>query len=223
MVISSVSLSLELLFPTCNLIVSRIVKWSFMSVFLVHKQSFTRRKEDGSRTAVPIIIPELEIPQWLTYQSLGNSVSIELPPNWCSSKWMGLALCASFNAISSPSYAHEFGNPIKTFGLRARVIAPGYMPSEIFFNVKFAPEHIWLLYLSRDDWFATVHKRCNQIEVVFETYSVNVRKCGAGLLYEQDMEEFHKTFAQCGGSSITTYEGWDGVHYEFENSLDPLL
>jgi hypothetical protein len=140
---------------------------------------------------------------------------------------MGLALSASFNAISSPSYAHEFGNPVKTFGLRARVmIARGdysYPPFEIFFNVKFAPKHIWLLYLSRDDWFATVNKRCNQIEVVFETNSVNVSKCGAGLLYEQDMEEFDKTFAQCGGSNIITYEGWDGVHYEFENSLVPLL
>ena len=188
--------------------------------------SFTGREEDGSRTAVPIIIPELEIPQWLTYQSLGNSVSIELPPNWCSSKWMGLALCASFNAISSPSYAHEFGNPVKTFGLRAHVeVRDVYLhpPFEIFFNVKFAPNHIWLLYLSRDDWFATFNPKWIKIGVVFETYSVNVWKCGAGLLYEQDMEEFHKTFAQCGGSSITTYEGWDGVHYEFENSLDPLL
>ena len=33
MVISSVSLSLELLFPACNPFVSRIVKWSFMSFF----------------------------------------------------------------------------------------------------------------------------------------------------------------------------------------------
>jgi hypothetical protein len=111
-----------------SLFVSRIVKWSFMSFFgtgtlYFGYESSTGRKEDGSRTAVQIIIPGLEIPRWLTYQSLGNSVSIELPPNWCSSKWMGLALCASFNAISSPSYAHEFGNPVKTFGLRARVIA----------------------------------------------------------------------------------------------------
>uniref|UniRef100_A0A2N9GN70 Uncharacterized protein n=1 Tax=Fagus sylvatica TaxID=28930 RepID=A0A2N9GN70_FAGSY len=143
-------------------------------------------------------------------------------------KWMGFALYASFNAISSPSYADEFGNRVKTFGLRARVKALGDMPYshyafEVFFNVKFALEHIWLLYLSRDDWFANVDGEYSKIEVEFETYSINVWQCGASLLYEQDMEEFHKTFAQCGGSYITTYEGWDGVHYEFENSLDPLL
>ena len=120
-------------------------------------ETSTGRKEDGSRTAVQIIIPGLEIPRWLTcYQWLGNSVSIELPPNSCSSKWMGFTLCASFNAISSPSYADEFGIPVKTFGLRARVKALGDMPYshyafEVFFNVKFAQEHIWLLYLSRDD------------------------------------------------------------------------
>jgi hypothetical protein len=164
-------------------------------------ETSTGRREDGSRTAVQIIIPELEIPRWLTcYHWLGNSVSIELPPNWCSSKWMGFALYASFNAISSPSYADEFGNPVKTFGLRACVKALGDIPHshyafEVFFNVKFAPEHIWLLYLSRDDWFANVDGEYNKTEVVFETYSVNVWQCGAGLLYEQDMEEFHKTFA----------------------------
>uniref|UniRef100_A0A2N9EF67 C-JID domain-containing protein n=1 Tax=Fagus sylvatica TaxID=28930 RepID=A0A2N9EF67_FAGSY len=185
--------------------------------------SFTERKEDGSRTAVQIIIPGLEIPRWLTYQSLGNSVSIKLPTYWCG-RWMGLALCASFNAISSPSSADEFSNPVKTFGLRARVIKArhdySYPPFEIFFNVEFAPNHIWLLYLSRDDWLDGEYSK---IDVVFETYSVNVWKCGLTLLHEQDMEEFHKTFAQYGGSYITTYEGWDGVHYEFENSLDPLL
>uniref|UniRef100_A0A2N9J4R7 C-JID domain-containing protein n=1 Tax=Fagus sylvatica TaxID=28930 RepID=A0A2N9J4R7_FAGSY len=140
-------------------------------------ESSTGRKEDGSRTAVQIIIPGLEIPRWLSYQRLGNSVSMKLPPNWCSSKWMGLALCASFNAISSPSYAHEFGNPVKTFGLRARVEVfddYDYTFFEIFFNVKFGPKHIWLLYLSRDDWLATVDGEYSKIEVVFETCSVNV-------------------------------------------------
>uniref|UniRef100_A0A2N9EFI7 Uncharacterized protein n=1 Tax=Fagus sylvatica TaxID=28930 RepID=A0A2N9EFI7_FAGSY len=152
-----------------------------------------RWKEEGFRTAVQIIIPGLEIPWWLTYQSLGNSISIELPPNWFRSKWMGLALCASFNAISSPSYAHEFGNPVKTFGLRARVKVLGdHIDSafEIFFNVKFGPKHIWLLYLSRqsrDDWFGHFwivanNSKCSHIEVVFETYSVNVWKCGAALV-----------------------------------------
>ena len=230
-IIPSLSLSLN---DCCFLrIISSLPLFNRVSChFLVQEhfysgyESSTGRKEDGSRTAVQMIIPGLEIPRWLTYQSLGNSVNIELPPNSCSSKWMGLALCASFNAISSPSYAHEFGNPVKTFGLRAHVeVRDVYLhpPFEIFFNVKFAPNHIWLLYLSRDDWFATFNPKWIKIGVVFETYSVNVWKCGAGLLYEQDMEEFHKTFAQCGGSSITTYEGWDGVHYEFENSLDPLL
>uniref|UniRef100_A0A2N9J4H8 C-JID domain-containing protein n=1 Tax=Fagus sylvatica TaxID=28930 RepID=A0A2N9J4H8_FAGSY len=122
-------------------------------------ESSTGRKEDGSRTAVQIIIPGLEIPRWLSYQRLGNSVSIDLPPNLYNCTWMGFAVCASFN--SPPSYDDEFGNPVKTFGLRARVIALGDMPhshdyaSEIFFNVKVAPKHIWLLYLSRDDWLAT--------------------------------------------------------------------
>ena len=53
-------------------------------------------------------------------------------------------------------------------------------------------ENIWLLYLSRDSWFATVgNGECNQIEVTFENYGpcLNVWNCGVNLVYEQDVEE----------------------------------
>ena len=88
--------------------------------------------------------------------------------------------------------------------------------------------HVWLLYLSRDDWFSTVgNGECSQIEVVFEYgsgyHSLNpVRRCGVSLVYEQDMElmeELNQANAQCSSSSrIITYEGWDGVHHGFANS-----
>ena len=56
--------------------------------------------------------------------------------------------------------------------------------------------HVWLLYLSRDDWFSTVgNGECSQIEVVFERcyrsffYPKDpVERCGVSLVYEQDME-----------------------------------
>ena len=50
-----------------------------------------------------------------------------------------------------------------------------------------ANDNIWLLYLSRDDWFRTVgNGECSQIEVVFE--NGHAEQCGVGLVYEQDME-----------------------------------
>ena len=86
--------------------------------------------------------------------------------------------------------------------------------------------HVWLLYLSRDDWFSTVgNGKCSQIEVVFETTSGSgclVRQCGVSLVYEKDMElmeELNQANAQCCSSSrVITYEGWDGVHHGYVNS-----
>uniref|UniRef100_A0A7N2L3S8 ADP-ribosyl cyclase/cyclic ADP-ribose hydrolase n=1 Tax=Quercus lobata TaxID=97700 RepID=A0A7N2L3S8_QUELO len=55
-----------------------------------------KRKEDGSKTEFQISIPGFRIPQWLSHQRLGNSMSIKLSPNWCNSWWMGFAICASY-------------------------------------------------------------------------------------------------------------------------------
>ena len=63
-------------------------------------ETSTKRKDDGSRTEFQIIIPGFYIPRWFTHRRLGNSVRIELPPNWCNSSWMGFALCALFDAFS---------------------------------------------------------------------------------------------------------------------------
>ncbi|XP_065619202.1 probable WRKY transcription factor 19 [Quercus suber] len=144
------------------------------------------------KTEFQTIIEMNNLPRWLTHQSLGNSISIELPPNWCNGRWMGFFLCAYFNVIG------------ETFGLGARVIALGDMPhshyaSKTFFRMTALGSHIWLLYFSRDDWFATVgNGECSQIEVVFENYGSveGVRECGVSLVYEQDVEEFNQTIAQ---------------------------
>ena len=144
-----------------------------------------------------------------------------LSPNWCNSRWIGFTLCALFNA-----YVYS--------GFRARVKAIGDMPhsqyvSEYHFGT--CVDHVWLLYLSRDDWFSTVgNGECSQIEVVFENDSGSsyfssknpVGRCGVSLVYEQDMElmeELNQANAQCCSSSrVITYEGWDGVHHGFVNS-----
>uniref|UniRef100_A0A2N9I7Q1 C-JID domain-containing protein n=1 Tax=Fagus sylvatica TaxID=28930 RepID=A0A2N9I7Q1_FAGSY len=139
---------------------------------------------DRTGTEFQMIIPGFAIQQWFTHQKLGNSVIIELPPNWCNSGWMGFALCASFDAFGSLENNSSFD---KILGLRAYVRALGDMP--------------------------------HQIEVVFEDCPrLNVQKCGVRLAYEQDVEEFNQTIAQCDSSRIITYEGWDGVHHEFDNS-----
>ncbi|XP_075650238.1 disease resistance protein RPS4B-like [Castanea sativa] len=179
----------------------------------------TKKKKEGSRTEFQIIIPAFEIPRWFTYQRVGNSLSINLPPNWCNSRWMGLALCAKLEG-----YNYLFGlNSNKTFGFRARVMALGgsllhsQLNSEIVFKVSFGACDIWILYLSRDDWFATFQNgEYNQIKVVFESCGSmeKVRNCGVSLVYEQSVEGFNQTIAQCSRNSVIAFEGWDGDHHD---------
>ena len=88
-------------------------------------------------------------------------------------------------------------------------------------SFKYSMGHLWLLYLSCDDWPAIGwNYQCSRIKVVFDTNSprVEVIKCAVRLIYEQDVEEFNLTIAQCSSSCINTSEGWDCVHHEFENS-----
>ena len=135
---------------------------------------------------------------------------------------MGFAFCAHFNASS-----FHWG----TSDITARVIALGdlchrHYASKIHFKIghcKVRTDHIWLLYLSRDDWFATIgNDKCSQIEVVFETDSSDrsclVLQCGASLVYRQDEGEFNQAIAQRNNGRIITYEGWDGVHHGFLTS-----
>ena len=117
----------------------------------------------------------------------------------CALPILGFALWASV-------YLSGF-EELESCVIRAHVIALGDMPQnhwafELFTTLIRLKNGICLLYLSRDDWFATVgNDNCSQIKVTFETdestIGDDVFDCGVSLLYEQDVEEFNQTNAQC--------------------------
>ena len=134
---------------------------------------------------------------------------------------MGFILCAHFS--------YDYLNRYDDSGFRARVKAIGGMPhnqyvSQLFFRkgTEEWEDHVWLLYLSRDDWFSTVgNGECSQIEVVFENDSGSrstmnpVMRCGVSLVYEQDMGLMEKFFAftqsilkNFNQKLITVRDGW---------------
>jgi hypothetical protein len=184
-------------------------------------ETSTKRKEDGSGDKFQLIIPAYEIPRWLTHQRMGNSINIELPPNWCNSRWMRFTLCACLDEIDlhPDEYIFDLLDEREFYvsgerfdhraNVKANVIALGDMPHsdytfEIFSRVTFGRWHMWLSYLSRDSWFATVQNgECSQIKVSFETHGdrLVVWNCGVRLVYEQDVE-FNQT--ECESSHITT-------------------
>ena len=128
---------------------------------------------------------------------------------------MGFALCALVEAYPIGYLHGEHDIEVRVSAHHSHYASKNYFTKSNFSN------HIWILYLSRDDWFAIVgNDECSWIEVQFECHSSfeKVRKCGFSLVYEQDKEELNQAIAQCSSSHLITYEGWDGIHHGFANS-----
>ena len=166
-------------------------------------ETSTKRK-DRFEAAFQIIIPGLEVPQWISHQRFGYSICIELPSNGSDSRWMGFVLCAFFRYNCS-------GNSSERFSLKGHVAVLGDMPSDtskvLFFEVvigetslDYSVGHLWLLYWSRDDLLGTHWNdhECSRLKVVFDSNSPSVEmiKCAERVIFEQDVEESNQTIAQ---------------------------
>ncbi|XP_034701582.1 disease resistance protein RPV1-like isoform X1 [Vitis riparia] len=126
------------------------------------------------------VVPGSSIPEWFTHQSLGCSVTVELPPHCCSTRLMGLAVCVVFHpnigmgkfgrsAYFSMNESGGFSlhNTTSTHFSKADNIWFGYRP---LFGKVFSPsiDHLKVS-------FAGFNRAC---EVV--------KKCGARLVFRQD-------------------------------------
>ena len=94
------------------------------------------------------------MPSCLT-EIVENSISIELPSNWYNSKWIGLALWASVSHIHSMygSRQHEVAVGKMSQKHCAFELFTTWINVEVQYKDRF---NNYLLYLSRDEWFATV-------------------------------------------------------------------
>ncbi|XP_048435988.1 TMV resistance protein N-like [Pyrus x bretschneideri] len=142
-----------------------------------------------------IVIPGSEIPEWFSNQSVGHSVNVELPPPSCTN-WLGIAFCVVFEDpkenLANPAALHCYSNFEFEF-----LSEPFYR--KICSNIigPLVSEHLWVFYLSRE--------ACHHKPFLFETYfggigvgrvkaDLNkVKKCGARLVYKQDLEELNHT------------------------------
>ena len=153
------------------------------------------------------LIPGSEIPKWFSHQSEGTSLNLQGP-----SDFMGMAMCAVFvlRQHRSPQYHHIY--------FYCDVI--GTKISENL-NIGFSEEfgkidsyHLWMKYFPfKGKWQKELNEidanGSSQIVVKFETFSpgLEVMKCGARLVYKQDIEDLKQTMAWNSKCSITPYEG----------------
>ncbi|ONI21319.1 hypothetical protein PRUPE_2G059000 [Prunus persica] len=169
-------------------------------------KTLTMLRKYLERTSYPgdrfeIVIPGSKIPWWFSRQRVGSSVSILVTPKWCDNKWMGYALCAVFEVFSS---GWELSCVLEVNGKKE------YPAPVLLTDVQPVSDHLWLFYVSRDISFGTEwQKSCDQLTFSFESSGpIWVKKCGARLIYEKDVEEFNKVVAQ---SSSNVGEGSSGT------------
>ena len=155
-----------------------------------------------------IVWPGSEIPDWFDNRSAGDSITVELPlPPQASCSWVGIAFCVVFqdseyleNRATLDGYDffqmdNGSQHPCRTFGL-------GHLKSQ----------HLWVFYLTRDlirDRVGLKRKRdgsfsshCFSFEACYGSYGGRlnrrlktnsiIKKCGARLVYEKDLEEFRQ-------------------------------
>ncbi|KAB2603566.1 TMV resistance protein N-like [Pyrus ussuriensis x Pyrus communis] len=171
-------------------------------------------KEKIYRSYDRIVCPGKGIPEWFNNQTSGHALDVELPPQSCSS-WMGIAFCVVFaqpkeilRLLQKQRENWQYLNTFEIEGFRIQCLprtnCKQITRSTGSFKWPLVSEHLWIFYLPR--------KECLQEQFLFETsYTLGmnkrkvglnvVKKCGARLVYEQDLKELKRTL-----EILRTYE-----------------
>ena len=154
-----------------------------------------------------LTIPGSEIPNWFMHQNVGASVNLQLPSHLLFSSILGIAVCVVYHCgymTCSPE-------------LCCSVIANGYRSLGTWIPLlgkfgKIESYHLWLEYIPfarfKSHWKELLDaNEFLQIEVTFETEDpgLEVTKCGAHLIFEQDNEDLKQTKPGSSSCTITPY------------------
>ncbi|WKA00217.1 hypothetical protein VitviT2T_018598 [Vitis vinifera] len=149
------------------------------------------------------VVPGSSIPEWFTDQSLGCSVTVELPPHWCTTRLMGLAVCFVFHPnIGMGKFGRsEYFSMNESGGFSLHNTASTHFSKA---------DHIWFGY--RPLYGEVFSPSIDHLKVSFagsNRAGEVVKKCGARLVFEQDEpcgREEEMNHALDIGSSVTENE-----------------
>ncbi|CAL2277139.1 unnamed protein product [Prunus armeniaca] len=140
-----------------------------------------------------IVTPGREIPEWFSNQSLGDSLTVELPLDSCTT-WMGIALCAVFEVQDVLSKFHCFQLSCSQQGMWPFGFSRYFKMGDV------VSDHLWAIYVSCEKFM----KKCGQIKVLLRADYFNkeirilkkscpiVKKCAFRLVHEQDVEQLNQ-------------------------------
>ena len=175
-----------------------------------------------------VVIPGSEVPNWFRHQSVGASINLEVP-SYLFKQFRGIALCAVFGPHQHCLPNHRSYDLCLTCNLRTNGNSVGSQPCVRFWE-KFdtiESDHRWFMYLLHN-YFSKYYFRKKflqiadgsscQLEIEFKSQDprIEIKKCGAHIVYEEEMEDLKHSMGQseCSSSVIPYNEDVDVDHFE---------
>ncbi|XP_048436775.1 TMV resistance protein N [Pyrus x bretschneideri] len=212
---------------TCLNCIALVPDEGWINTILSRVLKFATDQQGISYFMRGMLCPGSEIPEWFSIQSVGHSVNVELPPPSCTN-WLGIAFCVLFQDLNQYSAILAALHPNDYFEIRCLSFmdSPGICTKKIR---SLESEHLWVFYLPRRDCcehvFYLRRRDCCEHVFLFETYFNGgvrrevaqadlmgeakvylnyVKKCGARLLYKQDLEKLNQVQARFGRTQPMT-------------------
>ena len=176
-----------------------------------------------------ILIPGSRIPKWFSHQSEGASLNLQEPPGF-----IGIALCVVFvlykhYPLQHPPESSE-NHPVTHF-INFLCNVNGYkVPDYLSFGFseqsgKIDSNHLWIKYFSMEGLWDKILSQVNandqlsqvDVGIEIEGTGLKVMRCGARLVYEQDIEDLKQNMAGSCSCSITPYE--DDLHDSAKDTI----
>ncbi|KAL5845582.1 hypothetical protein ACOSQ3_009106 [Xanthoceras sorbifolium] len=156
--------------------------------------------------SVNFCFPGNEIPEWFNHQNWGSRVKIDLPLHWCSTKFLGFALCI-VAAFDDCKYSNFF------FNCKCYFLTKDGELHEIDCDIEYRgfngtrgfleSDHMFLLYahglyavVQRDDGEhnLSIYSSCQEALFEFSIVDINrqpipnckIKECGVHLLYVEE-------------------------------------
>lgn len=146
-----------------------------------------------------IVSPGSKIPEWFSNQIVGDSLVVELPLD-SFSRWKGIVFCVVF---TDQEINTEAVDQFRCY-FRITCLSEGsYCANWVTGVGEVVRDHLWLFYIpsekfrdttstSRRFSFETCRGSTHSGLSEYTTTWMNVKKCGAHLVYEQDLVQLTK-------------------------------
>ncbi|XP_050286579.1 disease resistance protein RUN1-like isoform X3 [Quercus robur] len=184
-------------------------------------------QESTKKERFDVVIPGSEVPNWFRHQSVGASINLEVP-SYLFKQFRGIALCAVFG----PLHQHRppnHGPDDLLCHFKANGIPPRSLPAIRFGekSVTVESDHRWFMYLLpnyfrsffRKGIFQIADGSSCQLEIEFQSRDprIEIKKCGAHMVYEEEMEDLKQSMDQTECSIIPHNESVDHFEEDIKN------